>query len=209
MYTDGNFPASLQVLAFLGSAMFTGVLALLTAYGFAKKKPWAGKTLLVLLAGVTVYVVLLSGFSIFSYERTLARGQEKYFCEIDCHLGYSIADVQWRGVGPSAAIAVTVRTRFNEETISTHRPKNAPLMPNPRKVVLLDSAGHAYMPSSIEGTPPQSELIPGQSYTTTFVFPLADSGSSLRLLITSTDGPMVLLIGNEMSLGHRKTYLAL
>ena len=32
-------------------------------------------------------------FSAGSHETDLARGQEKYFCEIDCHLAYSVVDV--------------------------------------------------------------------------------------------------------------------
>jgi hypothetical protein len=208
MHVDGNFPAPLQVLAFLGSATLAGVLVLVSLYGFARKKAWAKKALGTLAGGVGLYFLLMAGFSMFSHEQTLPRGQEKYFCEIDCHLAYSVADVEWVGNGPTRALAVTVRTRFDESTISAHRPKDAPLMPNPRKVVLVDGAAHSYAHSGVEGTPLTKELIPGQSYTTTLTFPVTHADSSLRLLITSTDGPMMLLIGNEMSWGHKKTYLA-
>jgi hypothetical protein len=103
---------------------------------------------------------------------------------------------------------VTVRTRFDERTISARRPKDAPLRPNPRRVRLVDETGHAYAPMEVQGTALEEPLIPGQSYTTTFFFAVSRQ-SGLRLLITSTDGPMVLLIGNEMSWGHKKTFLAL
>jgi hypothetical protein len=208
MHTDGNFPAVLQVVAFLASGMLAGVLVLTSLYGFARRKIWARKTFAVLLAGAGLYFLLLAGFSIFSREQILPRGEEKYFCEMDCHLAYSISNVQWVGAGPQQKLAVTVRTWFDEKTISARRPQNAPLKPNPRRVVLVDPAGRVWAPMEIQGTPLEQPLIPGQSYTTAFIFPPVQQ-SGLRLLITSTDGPMVLLIGNEMSWGHKKTFLAL
>lgn len=209
MHFDGNFPAPLQVLAFLGSGTLAGVLVLVSLYGFARNKVWAKKTLGLLAAGAGLYLLLLAGFSIFSHEQTLPRGEEKYFCEIDCHLAYSIADVKWVDDGRAGALIVTVRTRFDETTISSRRPKDAPLMPNPRRVMLVDAKGNSHAPSSMAGTPPTTELIPGRTYLTTFKFPEIQVLTGQRLLITSTDGPMVLLIGNEMSWGHKKTYLAL
>ena len=65
------------------------------------------------------------------------------------------------------------------------------------------------VPLSTTGTPPMAGLIPGQSYLTTFTYSATPSQQPQRLLITSTDGPMVLLIGNEMSWGHKKTYFGL
>src|SRR5512146_2768419 len=122
MHADGNFPAPLQVLAFLGAGTLAGVLGLVSLYGFVWKKTWAKKTFGVLVAGACLYLLLLAGFSISSHEQTLPRGEEKYFCEIDCHLAYSIADAKWLGEGPRRTLAVTVRTRFDERTISVRRP---------------------------------------------------------------------------------------
>ena len=209
MHVDGNFPAPLQVLAFLGWGTLAGVLVLVSLYGFARRKSWATKTAGVLVGGAGLYLLLLAGFSVFSREQILPRGQEKYFCEIDCHLAYSIADVKWVGEGPTRALAVTVRTRFDEKTTSARRPKDAPLMPNPRKVVLVDAAGNSLVAASVAGTPLTTQLIPGQSYLTTFTFAATQALPGKRLLITSTDGPMVLLIGNEMSWGHKKAYFEL
>src|SRR5512146_2097379 len=158
MHVDGNFPAALQVLAFLGWGTLAGVLVLVSLYGFTRKKPWTKKTFGVLVGGAGLYFLLLAGFSVFSHEQTLPRGQEKYFCEIDCHLAYSIANVQWVGEDSTRKIAVTVRTRFDENTISVHRPKNAPLTPNPRKVVLVDTAGNSLAPLGISRTPLTTEL---------------------------------------------------
>ncbi|HEU5403800.1 MAG TPA: hypothetical protein VFU86_20765, partial [Terriglobales bacterium] len=177
--------------------------------GFARKKTWTKNTFGILAGGVGLYFLFLAGFSVFSHQHNLPPGEEKYFCEIDCHLAYSIADVKWVGEGPTRALAVIVRTRFDEKTISARRPKDAPLIPNPRQVVLVDAHGASLAPSSIAGTPFTTELIPGQSYLTTFTFRATQEFQGMRLLITSTDGPMALLIGNEMSWGHKKTYLKL
>ena len=209
MHTDGNLPAALQVMAFLGSAMAAGVLALVALYGFARKKSWAKKTVGVLVGGIGLYFLLLAGFSVVSHDENLSRGEEKAFCEIDCHLAYSVARVQWIGEGAARELEVTVQTRFDEKTISAHRPKDAPLTPNPRKVELVDGAGRSWAPSEVQGMPLTKELVPGESYATTFVFPVEQEQAGLRLLITSSDGPMQLLIGNEMSWGHKKTYLEL
>lgn len=209
MHVNGNFPALLQALAFLAAGTLAGVLVLVSLYGFWRKKTWTKKTLAVLVGGACLYFLLLGGFSMLSREQTLPRGEEKYFCEIDCHLAYSISDVKWVGEGSERKLAVTLRTRFDENTISAHRPKGAQLVPNPRRVVLTDAAGAWYAPTATEGTSLVQELIPGQSYTTTLIFPPTHTRSGLRLLITSTDGPMAILIGNEMSWGHRKIYLAL
>jgi hypothetical protein len=209
MHVDNNFPAPLQVMAFLGSAMVAGVLMLATVYGFLRRKTWVRRTLMILAGGSVVYFGLLVAFSEASKDVTLGRGNEKYFCEIDCHLAYSVTEVKTIGEGPSQALAVTVRTRFDETTISSRRPKDAPLSPGPREVVLVDTTGRRHFPMSRQGSSLEKELIPGQSYMTTLIFPVAQVEPGMKLLITSPGGPVALLIGNEMSLAHKKTYLAL
>jgi hypothetical protein len=209
MHTDNNFPAALQVVTFLGSAALAGMLGLVTVYGFARKKWWAKKTLAVLACAGGIYFMLLFGFSLGSRDVTLARGQEKYFCEIDCHLAYSVEGAKWIQDGEHRSLAVTLKTRFDPNTTSSHRPKDAPLTPNPREVTLIDAAGDEYRAVETDGTSMQKPLVPGEVYTTTLVFRVPQENSGLRLLITSPDGPVPLLIGNEMSLGHKKTYLGL
>lgn len=209
MHTDNNFPAALQVLAFLGTAMVAGILSLVTVYGLLRKKPWAKRTVALLACGCGIYLMLLFGFSLGSHDITLARGEEKYFCEIDCHLAYSVADAKWLQDGEQGSLGVTLKTRFDPNTISSHRPKDAPLTPSLREVKLIDAAGHEYRAMAWQGASLQQSLVPGEVYTTTFVFHVPQDTSGLRLLITAPEGPVTLLIGNEMSLGHKKTYLGL
>jgi hypothetical protein len=210
MNLDNNFPAPLQVLMFLGSATLFGILALLTVYGVIRKKAWTKWPAIALGIGMISYLGLLLLFSGVSSEKTLARGQEKYFCEIDCHLAYSVADAEELGPANGVRdIAVTISTRFDESTISARRPKDAPLIPNPRAVQLVDESGKIYAAGSTNVVPLETPLIPGQSYTTTLMFEVPQNAKGLRLLITAPGGPVQWLIGNEMSVGHKKTYMAL
>src|ERR1700734_526346 len=101
---------------------------------------------------ILVYGMALLGASAASREWALSPGEEKYFCEIDCHLAYSVAGVQkvqTVGSGSNQKSAkglffvVNLRTRFDEHTISSHR-GDSPLTPSPREVTLVDGQGREY-----------------------------------------------------------------
>jgi hypothetical protein len=206
-----NFPAPFAVVGFLAAAagLFLTISAALI-FWFARKPHFARRSLLTLAAGAVVYVALLLGFSAASRSITLARGQEKYFCEIDCHLAYSIVGVQARPGPSSTRYRVTVRTRFDEATISPSRPKDAPLTPSPREEQLIDGSGDHYAPASTVGTPLLTPLKPGDSFTTQLEFDVPNNASGLRLLIRTTPGwPDHLVVGDENSWLHKKTYFAL
>lgn len=222
--------APLVVLGFFA----TGLLLLAAAGGFAVF--WAtGRRALAgwLLAGAVVlgwsYVTLLLGFALASEEKILAPGQWKYFCEIDCHLAYAVESVttaQTLGAGERTATArgsfylPTVKTWFDERTISARRPKDMPLRPDPRRVlVLVDDQGRSY-PVSEEGqraleeagnagAPLTQPLRPGESYTTTLVFDLPADARQPRLLLATVGLPTYFLIGHENSFFHKKTYFRL
>jgi hypothetical protein len=209
-----NFPAPLAVMAFLAAAAGV-ILALFSAAiaWFARKPRVARACLLVLAAGAILYLGLLLVFSLASRPHILARTQEKYFCEIDCHLAYSLLDVKTEPAAGATHYVVTIRTRFDETTTSPTRPKDATLTPSPRTVLLIDdSSGQQYQPVAIEGTPLQTPLKPSDSYTTQLAFevPPRAGTKSLRLLIITTPGwPGRVVIGDENSVLHHKTYFAL
>lgn len=181
--------------------------------------------LAVLLCG---YSAVLLGASFTSRELALAPGEEKYFCEIDCHLAYSIAGVTKAGaLGGAAQTAtakgtfyvVSVRTRFDETTTSPRR-GDGPLTPSPRALSILDDQGRTYSISDTgqealarslgAGTPLNQPLRPGESYTTQFVFDLPQDARNPRLLVSSPTEPRwigLVLIGDENSLFHRKVFL--
>jgi hypothetical protein len=219
MSSNVNFPAPAAVLGFLAAAggLVLGTLAVLVAL-FLRKKNVAGWIVKLAAAGAVLYLLLLLGFSMGSRTKSLARGEEKYFCEIDCHLAYSVIDAREMKTLPSGNgeqvargtfYVVTLRTRFDESTISPQRPKDAPLTPNPRLVKVLDAKGATYEPVGISGPALLTPLRPGDSYTTQLVFDVPWKLEDPRLLVTSEGWPERWLIGSEGSWGHEKTYFAL
>jgi hypothetical protein len=218
--------AGLVVLSFLGTALLLGVLGLAFLWTLAAGK--RALALKVLATGAVVaglYVGTLLGFSWSSEEQTLTAGQQKYFCEIDCHVAYSVADVtttKTLGEGAVRTTAggmfhvVTVRTWFDEDTISPRRAKDLPLRPSPRQVYAYDQQGRRYT-TSLEGqkalvgstVPLTHPLRPGESYTTQLVFDLPADAVHPRLLIGDAFPLSALLIGHENSPGHKKVYFAI
>ena len=78
------------------------------------------------------------------------------------------------------------------------------------EVRLLDGAGHEYIPVATEGTPLLTPLKPADSYTTQLEFTIPKDATGLRLLINTTPvWPDHLVIGDENSWLHQKTYFAL
>jgi hypothetical protein len=219
-----NLAAPVGVLGFLGACFVLLVLGLVAAHALVVRRFGRARvTLAVLGCVLALYFVLTLVFSLASGERVLARGEEKYFCEVDCHLAYSVVDVARAksiGEGPGAASArdefyvVTVRTRFDETTISPHRGDDL-LYPNPRRLTVRDEQGRAF-PVSEEGeralaafggtgTPVDTPLRPGESYTTRLVFDLPADAREPTLLINESDLPTRFIIGHENSLLHKKT----
>jgi len=206
--------APLAVLALLGTAFLVvcavigaGVAAAARRFELAKGIGAAG------LAAAVVYATLLLIAGLSSRDRTLAPGERKYFCEIDCHIAYDVTSTATPDPGTRV---VALRTWFDPSTIASFR-GDGPLSPNPRSVALVDDAGRRYSPSAgpWEGaagsasTPLGQELRPGESYTTTFVFALPPDARGPRLFLASTGGPEALLIGHENSPFHGKVYFAL
>jgi hypothetical protein len=219
--------APLVVLLFLGTIFMIGVCFLVLLYGAVRRSAFLAR--LGLGAAVAIaagYFILLTGVSFASSEEVLPTGGWKYFCEIDCHLAYSLAGARTTAtLGPEMEqisahgefVVVRVKTWFDERSISAHR-GNGPLTPNGRKVILMDDAGRKFGPSP-EGqkaftslikasTPLTQPLRPGESYTTDLVFDVPRDARGLRLLITEDDPETRLVIGHENSLLHKKIYFA-
>jgi hypothetical protein len=220
--------APMVVLLFLGAALLLGVSFLVLFYGAARRSSFFARlgagAVLTIAAG---YLLLLTSVSFASSEKVLPAGGWKYFCEIDCHLAYSLVGAQTAGaLGPEMQqifprgkfVVVRVKTWFDERTISAHR-GNGPLTPNARKVILVDDTGRGFAPSSESqaafarlgnsSTPITEPLRPGESYTTDFVFDVPKGARGLRLLITEDDPETRLVIGHENSLLHKKIYFGL
>ena len=206
-----NFPAPLAVVGFLAACgrLFVAAAAVLI-FWFARKPKFARVAGTAVGIGGVLYFGLLLGFSASSHDRALALGQEKYFCEIDCHLAYAVVDVKSEMRGNSKHYVVTLRTRFDETTISAQRPMDAPLLPSPREVRVIDSSGRSYEPVLTAGASLITPLRPGDSYNTEMAFHIPKDASGLLLLIQTIPAwPDRVLIGDENSWLHKKTYFAL
>jgi hypothetical protein len=221
-YNFPLLPAPVAVLAFLGTAAAALALALAIAVSLATgRAAWARRLASAGLGLAGIYVLALVGFALASKEVTLARGGEKSFCEIDCHLAYSVTDVSRGAAIPGATPLagefwiVRLRTRFDETTISARRGREIPLTPNPRRVEVIDAAGRGYSaaavgsPAAEVSTDLMTPLRPGESYTTTLVFDLPRDVREPRLLVREAVPEARFLIDNESSWRHRKTYFSL
>ena len=224
MFTNVNLAAPVGALSFLGTGFLLFVVGLALIYSLIRKKSVLTKFALLAIAVIAgIYLSVLLIFSFASSEKVLARGQEKHFCEIDCHLAYSITDVhETKTLGDasnqlSAAgmfRVVTIKTRFDETTISPSR-GNALLHPNSRVVSVVDESGKEYFPSSdgqrileklqAAGTPITTPLHPSESYTTTYVFDLPANVRNPTLLIREGELVTHFVIGHENSPLHKKT----
>ena len=218
--------AGLVVLAFLGTACLLGLAGLAFLWTLASGRFGLAKR--VFIAGAVVgflYAGTLFALSLRSEEKTLVAGQLKYFCEIDCHTAYSVVDVHTTkalGEGTTQVTAsglfyvVKLRTWFDEETISSRRPVNRDLWPNPRVVRVVDEAGNHYA-TSLGGqkaivapnVPLTHPLKPGEKYDTVLVFDLPENVAKPRLLLADGDPVTWLLAGHENSFLHKKIYFGL
>jgi hypothetical protein len=218
-----NLEPHIAALVFLGSGALLVLLTLATLILLFWRRQLLRYSLQALTVLVFGYGLLLLAFSAFSHERTLAQGQEKYFCELDCHIAYSVQNVQRiKSIGHVTAAGefyvVTVRARFDETTIAPWR-GDAPLTPNPHHVTLVDGRGLAMgaSPAAQQAWQaahgPSASLLqplrPGESYQATMVFDVPPGASTPKLLVSSEGFPMPVLIGDESSLLHKKTYFAL
>ncbi len=224
MYRNVNLDAHLAALLFLGTSCLLLLLMLAALFFYFWRRSWVRYSLVLAAALVIGYGGLLAGFSIFSRDRTLASGEEKYFCELDCHLAYSVQKVQrLKSIGDTVAngefYVVTVRGRFDETTTVPWRPRDVPVTPNPLAFSLVDKQGDVVGISSVgqkaweaaHGVSPslREPLRPGESMEATMVFDAAPAMSDPRLLASFGVFPTQVLIGDENSLLHKKTYFAL
>jgi hypothetical protein len=216
------------VLLFLltGFVGFIGTVLMLGAVWVWRLEP-ARRIFIALAAMSCAYGATVLGVSLASHEKVLRAGEQKYFCEVDCHLAYSVVSVQAAktlGSGEKQASAagkfyvVTLRTFFDPKTTSANR-GNGLLHPNLRMIRILDDAGESYAPS-LDGmkalnvpaekmVPLDQALRPGDTYETTFVFDLPDAAKNPRLWLTDPLPVNWMLIGHENSLLHKKVYFAL
>jgi hypothetical protein len=216
--------AHLVILLFFGSALviFLCLLAAVVA-AFRKTGKVAKFAALGAALGAISYTALLLGVALSTPNKTLPRGDWKYFCEADCHIAYAVDSVQEAATLGAEAnrltaqgrfIVVRLKTWFDRTSIAAFR-GDSPLTPDSRVVRLVDDSGRQYLPApgaaawSLPSTPLNTPLRPGESYVTTFVFDLPIDSHNPLLLITDAGPVTALLVDHENSPLHGKFYLAL
>jgi len=213
MYTNVNLAAPIGALAFLGTGFILLVGAILLIQALIVRKSGRAKFVLALMLmfGFAYFVALLI-FSAVSHDKLLARGEEKHFCELYCHLAYSIVNtMQAKTIGGNGkpAIAqgqftiVTIQTRCDETTIGPRRGDGL-LYPNGRALTLIDERGNRYRPVIQTGTPLTSPLLPAEAYTTQVAFDLPENVKATALLISEDGWETHLIVGHENSPFHGK-----
>jgi hypothetical protein len=220
--------APIVVLLFLGSILLTGFCLLVLFYGAVRRStPVLRASAAAIFTIVVGYTFILGGVSLASSKKTIPPGGSKYFCEIDCHIAYSVSGIRTASVlGPELQpttahgqfVIVRLRTWFDPSTISPRR-GDGPLTPNARRATLLDSVGNHYTVSELghalltrldpASTALTTPLRPGQSYTTDIVFDVPKDAHGFRLLLSEDDPETLLVIGHENSILHKKIYFAL
>jgi hypothetical protein len=224
MNTNVNLLAPIGVLALMGTSFLLCVAALVLIQSLLVRRKGRAKFIvlaMLVIAGAYLAAVLI--FSLSSHEKILARGEEKHFCEIDCHLAYSIVNARQSktlGDSPNQITAqgvytlVTIRTRFDETTISERRGDGL-LYPNSRRLTIVDERGNKYLPAG-DGQPAiqnaqsgdqplTTPLRPGESYTTEVAFDLPADAKPSTLLINEGEWVTHFVIGHENSPLHAKT----
>ena len=213
MNANVNLAAPVGALALLGTGflLFLAALVLIQSL-IARKRARARVVLAAMLLIAGAYAAAILVFSFASHEKVLARGEEKHFCELDCHLAYSIANVteaRTLSDAPNQAPAqgvytiVTLKTRFDETTIAPWR-GNGLLNPNSRVLTLIDDRGNRYGPTIQTGTPLATPLRPGESYTTEVAFDLPADAKPATLLVNEAAWETHLVIGHENSPLHKR-----
>ena len=224
MNTNVNLLAPIGVMALLGTGSLFFLAALVLVQSVVVRKIRRAKFVLLamlLIGGVYLAAILI--FSLASHEKVLARGEEKHFCEIDCHLAYSIvATRQSKTLGDppnqetaqGAYTIITIKTRFDQTTISPRRGDGL-LYPNRRVLTVIDERGNKYAPAAgdkrafytaqTRSTPMEAPLRPGESYTTDVIFDLPVEVKAATLLINEGEWETHLVIGHENSPFHRQT----
>jgi hypothetical protein len=224
MYRNVTLDAHLAALLFLGATALLLFLLVTALFCFVLRRQWLRYCLLGAAGLAISYALLLAGFSAFSREHTLSVGEEKYFCELDCHVAYSVQRVEHtKRIGGVVAngefYVVTLRSRLDETTTASWRPRDVPVKPDPLRFTLVDGhgdvigtspAGQQAWEDTHAGSPSLFHpLLPGESTTATFVFDVPPGMHDPRLLASFGVFPTQVLIGDESSFLHRKTYFGI
>ena len=175
-------------------------------------------------AAGALYGAALLALSFTSRARVLDHAQEKYFCDLDCHLAYCVTDVSFTDTLANAALPpprgryclVTVRARFDPTTTAPWRPRDVPVFPSPLELQLVDAGGRtlgvaadaqrALERAAAAGSSLARPLLPGASATSRFVFDLPEDFHPGLILLRNSEWFRRWALADESSWGHARTF---
>ncbi len=213
---------SVFLLVLTAFALVTALVATLYFGALGRRRP-ARASAAVGIGWAVIYAAVLIGFSLTSSARLLPPKHAKYFCDVECHLAYSVEGVERRAAigGVEAKNGefwiVALETYFDPRTVAADRPPG-PLVPDAREADLVLTSGKIYQRSrrgeealakSIGAQPMlTTPLAPGQSFVTHLVFDLPQ-GASPKLWLHDADPVGRFLIGNEEAPLHHRVLFQL
>jgi len=216
-------PAPLSALALVGAAALGLLLLAASAFCALRGRRGGARRWFAGALGVgAVYAAALLGMALLSSDTTLPPGGEKYFCELDCHLAYSVEASERVGAAvgiPGTVWTVVVRARFDLRTTAPWRPRDVPVWPNPRRAWVEDDRGERHEASATaERELPLGDedfasldgpLVPGESYRARLAFVLPPGRRPVRLLLADREWFQRLVLDNEASPWHGRVWLRL
>ncbi len=208
----------MNVLILAGTVLGVGTLALGALVCLLMAAPLRAAVLGIIAGGWAVlYGAAVLAVSLRSHDDLLAPGQTKYFCGfyLDCHVGVAV-------LGDSVAQAIGGRRASGAFHVLTLRFSSTAVRANqtPWRVQMQlegadgvryerDAAAEAAL---VGAQQLEQEIPPGGSYTVRVVFDVPPEARRPRLLVdqgAALKFPEIVLIGDEGSMLHRKTWLAL
>lgn len=201
-----SLTAIIQTLALLGAAAALALASIaVVALALSGRTQWARLSAVCGASVIFVYVIVLLSVSVGSVPRVLPLGERKVFCEIDCHVVFSIeSPAERRG----DTVHIALREAFTN--VSDAR-GNAPLTPGTRHIALVAENGEHYLPVRLRPAGPDTlfaPIRPGEQHHAELAF-VVPAALSLRGLLVENDDPVSrLMIAHERSPLHAKVLLA-
>jgi hypothetical protein len=208
----------MNILLLVGTVLGVGALALGAVMALITAAPLRAALLGALAGGWTaLYAGAVIAVSLTSHHELLPVGETKYFCGfyLDCHVGVAVlGDSMAPDLGGRRASGV-----FHVLTLQfSSSARRETLRPWDVRMYLEDSTGRRFVRDHIAeealgvGEALERDIAPGGSFVARVVFDVAEGARAPRLLVHQGPNllfPEALLIGDEASLLHRKTWLAL
>jgi hypothetical protein len=193
----------MNTLFLLGSVLAVGGLLIGAAFfSITGARSRAGFAALAAAVWAGAYALLFVASALLSKEEVLRAGETKYFCGffLDCHIGVAVDGTRETGHH-------VITLRFSSSA------RRATLTPYDVRVEVIGSDGGHYAARPDGRSELERTIGPGQSYTVDVGYDLPPGVRADRLLVSQgvgidriLDG---LVIGNENSFLHKRTYLAI